>query len=402
MISINRPTTVADIIELRKEKVDPTTLDSTKYIGLEHLQPGGGLIGYGSSIGLKSSKAVFKKGDVLYGKLRPYLNKHALAPFDGISSTDILIFHSDLEWTARLFNYYLGSIEFITKAHAESKGVNLPRVSAKDIQAFPLEFPDAKEQERLVLVLDKLELSRNKIAASLTRLPGLLSDFREAVLWRLLTDGVVSSPIVIGKPENESENNWPWVQLVKIADLESGHTPRKSVDEYWKGGEVPWISLRDIRAFHGKTIYETESMPTQLGIDNSSARLLPKGTVCFSRDISVGFTTIMGREMATTQHFANWICGPKIYNKYLLYAFMLSRRSLIEEGAGTTVKTIYMPALKSMRVLLPSPEEQQAIVSRIDKLFALADRIEAHMEELKNKVEDLPQAVLGKAFSGKL
>lgn len=184
--------------------------------------------------------------------------------------------------------------------------------------------------------------------------------------------------------------------------LESGHTPRKTVPEYWEGGDVPWICLKDIRAAHGQIIENTLHMPTMLGIENSSSRLLPKGTVCFSRDISVGFVTIMGRSMATTQHFANWICNNQLFNKYLMYAFMASRYSLIQSGEGTTVRTIYMPALKKMRVALAPLEEQKEIVRRIESLFKLADNIEQQYQQAEVDLETLNQSILAKAFRGEL
>jgi type I restriction enzyme S subunit len=302
-----------------------------------------------------------------------------------------------------LIYHYLHSPLYWEAISSMSAGIAVQNINATKLRELKINLPKRiEDQEKLSDVLDRFTVRQDKIEGSLSRLPGLLADFRESVLWRFLTDKVIPAPIIIGEPAFEAENGWNWVELVKIANLESGHTPRKSIPEYWEGGDVPWISLRDIRSAHGTVITKTESMPTQLGIDNSSARLLPKGTVCFSRDISVGYTTIMGREMATTQHFANWVCGPEIENRYLMYALMLSKRSLTDQGAGTTVKTIYMPALKSMRILLPDPEQQLSIVNQIDKLFSFADQIETRMVELNAKVEDLPQAVLGRAFRGQL
>ena len=218
------------------------------------------------------------------------------------------------------------------------------------------------------------------INESLDKIPVLLKEFRQQVLtqavtgrltqgWRGTESVRIGSPLTIGKEYTEKPKDWKWEVLIEKAKLESGHTPRKSKPEYWENGNVPWICLQDIRAAHGKTISETKFMPNLLGIENSSARLLPKGTVCFSRDISVGYTTIMGKEMATTQHFANWVCGNELLNKYLLYSFMAAKDHLTSAGQGTTVKTIYMPALKKMMILLPPISEQIEIVNKVEKLL---------------------------------
>ncbi|GAB3552269.1 restriction endonuclease subunit S [Spirosoma fluminis] len=406
-------TEISNYYELVKEKIEPVQGNSLIYVGLEHLAKGGGIENVGDSNDVKSTKTLFRKGDVLYGKLRPYLNKHAFVEFDGVCSTDILAFRATSATSAKYLNYYLGTSNVSAYAVENSQGINLPRVSGSTMGALSIPLPPLAEQTRIVAKLDAAFAHLETLKTSLSRIPELLKKFRQTVLTQAVTgkltgplenrgEAKVISPIVIGKSDDIAPEGWKWWKLVDLAQLESGHTPRKSVSAYWDNGDVPWISLQDIRAAHGKVISETKFMPTALGIKNSSARLLPKGTVCFSRDISVGFTTIMGREMATTQHFANWICGPLLYNMYLLYAFMAAQKSLISSGTGTTVGTIYMPALKEVRILLPPLEEQKEIVGRVKALFAQADALEAQYVTLKAKIDKLPQALLAKAFRGEL
>mgnify|MGYP005748033051 CR=1 FL=1 len=280
----------------------------------------------------------------------------------------------------------------------------------KDFKIINPPFP---EQQRIVAKLDAVFGHLDRVREKLDRIPELLKNFRQQVLTQAVTGKlnidlkvsdhlILESAITIGNETQIKPKGWKWRLLTEVAKLESGHTPRKSREDYWENGNIPWISLQDIRSAHGKIISETKYMPNKKGIENSSARILPEGTVCFSRDISVGFTTIMGREMATSQHFANWICGEELNNKYLLYAFMASRDYLIGEGKGTTVGTIYMPALKQMYILLPPKDIQIEIVRQIENLFEIADKIESQYQSLKAKIDQLPQAVLSKAFRGEL
>src|SRR5690349_9435790 len=116
------------------------------------------------------------------------------------------------------------------------------------------------------------------------------------------------SPIHSGLPKGErAANDWSWRPLCALADLQSGHTPSRRRPEWW-GGNVPWLALPDIRRLHGKYAYETGENTNDSGLANSSARLLPVGTVCVSRTASIGFVTILGRPMATSQDFCNWVC----------------------------------------------------------------------------------------------
>lgn len=297
--------------------------------------------------------------------------------------------------------------------NTNTRGSGIPHVDPAVLWNIEFLLPPIAEQDRIVEKLDKLFASLEIVQTKLDTIPELLKSFRQAVLSQAVNGKLTENrrgsnsvsnitPVSIGQVVDRKPEGWSWEKIVDIAKLESGHTPRKSKDEYWVDGKVPWISLQDIRKAHGKTITNTKYMPNEFGIKNSSARLLPFGTVCFCRDISVGYTTLMGRDMATSQHFANWICGDLLNNRYLLYAFMASRHSLIASGTGTTVGTIYMPALKELRILLPPIVEQHEIVSRIDKLFTKADRIDKEYQVLKSSIDALPQAMLAKAFSGDL
>ncbi len=308
--------------------------------------------------------------------------------------------------------YYLKSIRSI--AESLGTGTTFKEISGTKAKTLPFAlFPQA-EQKVIADKLDELLAQVDTLKARLDAIPAILKRFRQSVLAAAvsgkLTEGARNtesvefgrSPVTIGTEFQDSPKGWRWERLTNIAQLESGHTPRKSIKEYWDGGDVPWISLQDIRAAHGKTIHQTKFMPTMLGIENSSARLLPEGTVCFSRDISVGYTTIMGTSMATTQHFANWICKEELNNQYLMLALMAAKDHLTISGQGTTVKTIYMPALKEFHLLLPPLEEQTEIVRHVEQLFTYADQVEQQVKNAQTRVNQLTQAILAKAFRGNL
>ena len=117
---------------------------------------------------------------------------------------------------------------------------------------------------------------------------------------------------------------WKWVRLTDVARLESGHTPSRREPDYWNGS-IEWLSLKDIKGLDGKYISETSDHPTENGINNSSARVLPKGTVALCRTASVGKAIILGCDMATSQDFVNWVCGPDLLPEYLYYVFLSSK-----------------------------------------------------------------------------
>ncbi|HKI33401.1 MAG TPA: hypothetical protein VKA46_16220 [Gemmataceae bacterium] len=84
---------LGELVSPSSEKVEPGESPNARYLSLEHIEPHTGrIIDHGHGSDVKSTKTVFRTGDVLYGKLRPYLNKVTVAEFDGICSTDILVF----------------------------------------------------------------------------------------------------------------------------------------------------------------------------------------------------------------------------------------------------------------------------------------------------------------------
>ena len=108
-------TQLGAIVQPSKEKINPLNTEELRYVGLEHIEKDTGqLSGYGSSKKVKSTKSKFSNGDLLYGKLRPYLNKVHLVDFEGICSTDILVFNKQ----PFIANQFLG-LRFLSKDFVE-------------------------------------------------------------------------------------------------------------------------------------------------------------------------------------------------------------------------------------------------------------------------------------------
>ncbi|MCC7180420.1 MAG: restriction endonuclease subunit S [Acidobacteria bacterium] len=176
----------------------------------------------------------------------------------------------------------------------------------------------------------------------------------------------------MGNPGTRPPAGWRWIALSDIAQLESGHTPSRRRPDYWDG-DIPWISIKDAVDNHGRTVFGTHEYVSAEGLDNSSARLLPEGTVCLSRTASVGYVVVMGRPMATSQDFVNWVCGPDLDPAFLKYVLLAEREALLRFASGTTHQTIYYPEAKAFHLCLPQLDEQKRIVT---VLGALDDKIE--------------------------
>jgi type I restriction enzyme S subunit len=360
----------------------------------------------------KLKGAIFPIGTTLFAKIGEAvrLNRRAYVVKPGLADNNVMGVKPFFQEMDKFIHFFMKTVDL----NEATRSTTVPSIRKSDIEDLSLYLPPLSEQQLIATKLDELLAQVDTIKTRLDAIPKILKRFRQSVLAAAVSGKLTEnlrgsasidfnqSPVTIGVESDTAPKGWNWQKLVDLAILESGHTPRKSVPEYWKNGDVYWICLQDIRAAHGSIINDTLHKPTMLGIDNSSARLLPAGTVCFSRDISVGYTTIMGKEMSTTQHFANWICGDSLNNKFLMFALMAAREHLLISGQGTTVKTIYMPALKEFRLLTPPLKEQSEIVRRLDQLFTYADQIEQRVKDAQSRVNNLTQSILARAFRGEL
>ncbi len=173
---------LGDVAALRKETVHPSENPNARYVGLEHLAPGEIQIKrFSSAKDARSTKAVFNKGDVLYGKLRPYLDKAALAEWPGICSTDILVLQPKVP---PLFLVYLMHASFVLNhAIATTTGVNHPRTSWKVLSQAIVPLPPLPEQREIARILQTVD---RKINAEENRKEALEALFK-SLLYHLMT-----------------------------------------------------------------------------------------------------------------------------------------------------------------------------------------------------------------------
>ncbi|HIF9148770.1 TPA: restriction endonuclease subunit S [Photobacterium damselae] len=207
-------------------------------------------------------------------------------------------------------------------------------------------------------------------------------------------------------------NGWAVTLLDSAAERCSGHTPSKSFSEYWNGG-IKWISLADSFRLDNGYVYETDKEISQLGIDNSSAVIHPKGTVVLSRDAGVGKSGVMAEPMAVSQHFIAWKCdaNKKVHNWFLYNWLQFHKPTFERQAVGSTIKTIGLPFFKKLKIALPPYVEQRKIaqiLSTWDRGIATTEKLidaskqqkKALMQQLLTGKKRLIDPETGKAFEG--
>lgn len=193
--------------------------------------------------------------------------------------------------------------------------------------------------------------------------------------------------------------NWPVVNLRRVARLGTGHTPSRQHPEYWENCTVPWLTLADVWQLRDEsvtTVAETAERISELGVSNSSAVVHPAGTVAMSRTASVGYSCILGADMATSQDFVTWTCSPLIEPRFLLHALRGAREQILGMRMGSTHQTIYMPDVERIALPLPGINEQRSIADFLDAETARIDALIAKKRRLIELLDErLRSIVLG-------
>jgi type I restriction enzyme S subunit len=191
-------------------------------------------------------------------------------------------------------------------------------------------------------------------------------------------------------------DSWRWVRLGFIGDIVGGGTPRSENSEYFTDQGIPWLTPADLNGFREKRIFRGRRCITQLGLENSSAQLLPEGSVLFSSRAPIGYVAIAGTQMATNQGFKSCVPFIKETNEFLYYYLKSAAARIDSEAPGTTFREVSGKIVSQVPVPLPPLAEQKRIVAKVDELMALCDRLEAQQQERETRHAALARASLAR------
>ncbi|MEU8196232.1 restriction endonuclease subunit S [Microbispora amethystogenes] len=355
-----------------------------------------------------SSYKVVSSGNIIMNRLGKPHGSVGMSDHDGITSPAYWVMEVDeLVAYPRFMHHLLRSRHMI--AEYERLGKNQPPnqfdISWEAFRAIVLPIPCVEEQRRIADFLDA-EIARiNRLASAQQLLLDRLKERRAAGVVAAVSGSCHAErrPSSLAWLETVPEA-WHEVRLGLLARMGSGHTPSRSRPDWWVDCSIPWITtgeVKQIRDDRIEELYETREMISELGLVNSAAELHPAGTVVLCRTASAGYSAIMGMEMATSQDFVTWTCGPRLNPYYLLWCLRAMRPDLLGRLAmGSTHKTIYVPDLQMLRVPLPPLDEQRKIVDEIREQNTRIDRL---ADVIKTKLELLVerrQALITAAVTG--
>ena len=325
----------------------------------------------------QSSKSgiAFHRGDVLYGKLRPYLQNWLLPTFDGLAVGDFWVLqpqNADSSFLYRLIQ----SRQFDEVAN-QSTGTKMPRADWKLVSKTVFSIPSNISEQAAIgtyfTALDNLITLHQRKYDKLTNV-------KKSMLEKMFPKNGSNVPEIRFKGFTEA---WEQRKLGDIADIVGGGTPSTGNPSYWDG-EIDWYAPAEI----ADQIYANSSQKkiTDLGYENSSAKMLPPGTVLFTSRAGIGKTAILTRKGCTNQGFQSIVPHRGELEPY----FIFSRTEELKRygelvGAGSTFVEVSGKQMAAMELMMPpTMREQQTIggfFQQLDNLITLHQR---ELEKLKN------------------
>ena len=352
---------------------------------------------------------LLEKGEILVVRSGAYTGDSALVTSDWVGSVpgyDLRV--SPFGAEPRFLAYVLLSTYGMDQIDLARTRAAQPHLNAEDLGELRLWLPPISYQRAIADYLDRETGRIDALIEKKQHLLGLLDERRMVVMADGVSGHFTSNRLL------PSTLSWlPWrgakwreAKLTLVARLGSGHTPSRDHPEWWEECKIPWITTGEVaqlRSDRVEFLYDTGEKISPLGVANSSAEIHPKDTVVLCRTASAGYSGIMGTDMATSQDFATWTCGPLIRPRFLLLCLRAMRQDLLGRLAmGSTHKTIYMPDIEALRVPLPEVDEQDAIVDAVWRRLRTVDTV---IDELHRQIDLLAehrQALITGAVTGEV
>ncbi len=371
-----------------------------KYIGLEHLEKDKGIVGFSSADKVKSTKNAFQEGQILYGRLRPYLNKHDIASFSGVCSTDILVFEASVLVANVLVDKFFNLPFFIEYVVANSKGINLPRVSEKTILNTTFPLPPLSEQQRIVERIEELFAKLDEAKERLQEVAERFAVRKAAILHKAFTGELTKQ----WRRENGvSDESWEEKKLEEVCSKITDGTHNSPTNSL--SGEYMYVTAKNIK---------------DTGIDLSNITYVTKevhkeiysrcdviyGDVLYIKDgATAGIATIntLKEEFSMLSSVALIRTDLKLAkNEFVKDYLNYRKKEILKNISGSAITRLTLSKIKDILVPLPTLPEQHEIVRLIDDLLARERKAQQATEQALASIDLMKKSILARAFRGEL
>ena len=368
--------------------VSESTIPRDFKVSLEDIVSGTGRLIDGELSQYEANGTPFESGDVLFGKLRPYLAKHWLAERAGTTGGDIHVYRPNNAVDSGFLSYLVGSRNFVKFAEASSKGVKMPRTEWISLRAFPVEQFDLNTQRAIADYLDRETGEIDAMIGKLDEAAATLKVRRMSTMQR-------------STQYADDETRWSVVPTAHLfASIGSGTTP-KDPRYYVEGGAgVPWVTTSELR--ENLVTATLQDVSEEAVASVSSLRVHPRGAIVIAMyGATIGRLGVLGTNATMNQACCAFSSPRDVDPRFFFYTLWGQRDDIIREAAGGGQPNISQGLLRRWRVPHPPIDEQRRIADHLDQSTSQIDAMLAKVAELKELLIERRAALITDVVTGR-
>lgn len=400
------------------EKVEADPENPIQYVGMEHIESWTGkVLPLDLELVPSGISNRFRRGDVLFGKLRPYLAKASILDFDGLCSSELVVLRT-YNHDKKYLLYQLLSEGFISVVDSSTYGAKMPRASWEFIGACFLPCPNIDEQRAIADFLDRETAKLDTLVEKKRALIEKLKEKRAALISRTVTRGLPPdaaraaglNPHPKLKPSGvewigDVPEHWRVKAVKHVATIGNGSTPHRDNAEYWEDGSYPWLNssvVNQIRVTAAEQ-FVTDTALAQCHLPRISPPAVLVGITGEGK--TRGMATTLCIEATINQHMA--YIKPKDTLADVGYLHRVFERAYFylrneSDGGGSTKGAITCEQIANLKLPLPSIEEQRAIANYLDHETTKIDRLTEKIEAAIERLREYRTALITAAVTGKI
>lgn len=327
-------------------------------------------------------RSQIEENDILFSMAGMFLGKTGIATAEVVPANTnqavAIIRVDDTKANYEYVYYYLNQKSVIHTINTTSAQSAQPNINLKQIGKIKINLPNRKKQDQIVSLLSAIDLKiSNNVEINDNLEQQAATYFQELFI-------------------NNANPVWQISTISDLGTVVGGSTPSKTKPEYYTNNGIAWITPKDLSINKSKFISHGENDITELGLKNSSATVMPKGTVLFSSRAPIGYIAIASNEVTTNQGFKSVIPYSEIGTAFV-YFFLKHSLPVIESAAsGSTFKEISGSAMKNIPAIIPDRNTLDQFNSFCAPIFAQ----QKILEEQNHSLAMLRDSLLPKLMSG--
>jgi type I restriction enzyme, S subunit len=359
-------------------KVEATSLDASNYVSTDNLIPDRGGIVKSNYVPTSGNANSYSENDVLISNIRPYFKKIWFADKEGGCSNDVLVFRAKENVEPQFLYYQLSKDAFFDDMVAGSNGTKMPRGNKTSIMEFKLKIPPLPTQRKIA---------------------GILSAYDDLIENNLKRIKLLEEKAFLRYKQIVMEEKMDEFFIEEICETLGGGTPATGDRRFWDEGEILWFSPTDLTKHHSIVLLDSAKKITELGLQKSSAKLVPPKTILMTSRASIGYFGLINKPASTNQGFINIIPFNEKHRAYMLFDLKNRKEEIIGNANGSTFLEISKSKFRQMKIKLP--EDEKILIEFETEFETLFNLIENLLKQ-NTKLREARDILLPKLMNGQI